>query len=123
MMWWVSPSPAGSCTPGCGRCCDGPAGPGTGKLRVGPLDIDPIARRVWLRGEPLVLSKKEFALLRALAAQPTRLFTREELFRGVWGFRAMGVRLARSTRTRFAFAASSTPPGTGSWSTLGCQTY
>ena len=64
--------------------------PGTGKLRVGPLEIDPIARRVWLRGEPVELSKKEFALLRALAAEPTRVFTREELLRGVWGFRAMG---------------------------------
>ena len=64
--------------------------PGTGKLRVGPLEIDPIARGVWLRGEPLELSKKEFALLRALAAEPTRVFTREELLRGVWGFRAMG---------------------------------
>ena len=64
--------------------------PGSGKLRVGPLDVDPISRRVWLRGEPLSLSKKEFALLRALAAEPTRVFTREELLRGVWGFRAMG---------------------------------
>jgi DNA-binding response OmpR family regulator len=64
--------------------------PGMGKLRVGPLDIDPIARRVWIRGEPVELSKKEFALLRALASEPTRVFTREELLRGVWGFRAMG---------------------------------
>jgi DNA-binding response OmpR family regulator len=36
------------------------------------------------------LSKKEFALLRALAAEPTRVFTREELLRGVWGFRSLG---------------------------------
>ena len=56
----------------------------------GPLDIDPIARRVWIQGEPVELSKKEFALLRALASEPTRVFTREELLRGVWGFRAMG---------------------------------
>jgi len=45
---------------------------------------------VWLRGEPVALSKKEYALLRALSAEPTRVFTREELLRGVWGFRAMG---------------------------------
>ncbi len=38
----------------------------------------------------MALSKKEFALLRALAGEPTRVFTREELLRGVWGFRAMG---------------------------------
>ncbi len=64
--------------------------PGMGRLRVGALELDPIARQVWVRGELVDLSKKEFALLRALAGEPTRVFTREELLRGVWGFRAMG---------------------------------
>ncbi|PZS12154.1 MAG: DNA-binding response regulator [Solirubrobacterales bacterium] len=64
--------------------------PRSGRMRVGSLEVDPLARQAWLAGEPLVLSKKEFALLRALAAEPTRVFTREELLRGVWGFRAMG---------------------------------
>jgi DNA-binding response OmpR family regulator len=64
--------------------------PGLGRLRIGALEVDPMARQVWLRGQPVALSKKEFALLRALAAEPTRVFTREELLRGVWGFRAMG---------------------------------
>jgi DNA-binding response OmpR family regulator len=64
--------------------------PHLGRLKVGSLEIDPLGRQVWLSGEPLALSKKEFALLRALAAQPTRVFTREELLRGVWGFRSMG---------------------------------
>jgi DNA-binding response OmpR family regulator len=60
-----------------------------GRLRVGRLEIDPPSRQVWLGGEPVVLSKKEFALLRALAADPTRVFTREELLRGVWGFQVI----------------------------------
>ena len=64
--------------------------PGSGRIRVGPLELDVLARQVWLGGERLALSKKEFALLRALAAEPTRVFTREELLRGVWGFRALG---------------------------------
>ena len=64
--------------------------PGTGRLRIGSLELDPLSRQVWLGGEPVALSKKEYALLRALAAEPTRVFTREELLRGVWGFRAMG---------------------------------
>ena len=64
--------------------------PRLGRLRVGSLEIDPLSRQVWLRGEPLRLSKKEFALLRALASEPTRVFTREELLRGVWGFRSIG---------------------------------
>jgi DNA-binding response OmpR family regulator len=65
--------------------------PKQGRLRVGSLEIDPLSRQVWVRGQPLSVSKKEFALLRALASEPTRVFTREELLRGVWGFRTMGV--------------------------------
>jgi DNA-binding response OmpR family regulator len=64
--------------------------PRMGRLRVGSLELDSVARQVWLRGDPVKLSKKEFALLRALATEPTRVFTREELLRGVWGFRSMG---------------------------------
>lgn len=61
-----------------------------GRLRIGPLEIDPPSRSVTLRGSPVVLSQKEFALLRALAVQPTRVFTKEELLREVWGFRSLG---------------------------------
>ena len=32
--------------------------PGMGRLRVGPLELDPLSRQVWLRGEPLDLSKQ-----------------------------------------------------------------
>jgi DNA-binding response OmpR family regulator len=64
--------------------------PATGRLRVGSLELDPLSRQVWVRGTPVALSKKEYALLRALAGEPTRVFTREELLRGVWGFMAMG---------------------------------
>ena len=64
--------------------------PGSGRLRVGPLEVDPLSRTVEIDGRPIHLSKKEFALLRALAEDPTRVFTREELLRGVWGFRSLG---------------------------------
>ena len=61
-----------------------------GRLRVGELDLDPVAREVRLRGARVRLSQKEFALLRRLAAEPTRVFTKAELLRDVWGFRAFG---------------------------------
>src|SRR4051794_7875292 len=61
-----------------------------GKLRVGDLEVDPVSRDVRLRGAPVDLSGKEFALLRALAADPTRVFTKAELLRDVWGFRSLG---------------------------------
>lgn len=64
--------------------------PRTARLRIGPLEIDSLGRQAWLHDEPLKLSKKEFALLRALADDPTRVFTREELLRGVWGFQTLG---------------------------------
>jgi DNA-binding response OmpR family regulator len=64
--------------------------PGTGPIRIGPLEVDVLSRQVWIHGEPISLSKKEFALLRALASEPTRVFTREELLRGVWGFQSLG---------------------------------
>jgi len=62
----------------------------TGRLRVGDLDIDPQARTARLRGEALALSQKEFALLRMLAGEPARVFTKEELLRQIWGFRHLG---------------------------------
>jgi DNA-binding response OmpR family regulator len=62
----------------------------TTRLRFGPLEVDPFARLVRLHGDPVALSNKEFALLRALAGDPMKVFTREELLRGVWGFKASG---------------------------------
>jgi DNA-binding response OmpR family regulator len=63
---------------------------GHGRLRVGELELDPVAREVRLRGRRVDLSQKEFALLQALAADPTRVLTKEELLRDVWGFRSLG---------------------------------
>lgn len=55
-------------------------------LRVGPLTIDPAARTVHAAGRPVELSRLEFDLLRTLAAEPGRVFAREELLRIVWGY-------------------------------------
>jgi DNA-binding response OmpR family regulator len=62
----------------------------SGLVRVGELEIDPVSRDVRVAGRSTTLSQKEFALLLALAAQPTRVFTKEELLRDVWGYRSMG---------------------------------
>jgi DNA-binding response OmpR family regulator len=59
---------------------------GIGRVRVGALELDPRSREVWVRGEPIHLSRKEFALLALLAGAPTYTFTRAELLREVWGF-------------------------------------
>jgi len=61
-----------------------------GLLRVGELEVDPVARSTTLRGRRVELAAKEFALLRTLASAPTRVFTKDELLRDVWGFQAQG---------------------------------
>ena len=61
-----------------------------GQLRIGELTIDPTSRQVFLRGKPVALAAKEFALLQTLISAPTRVFTKDELLRDVWGFRARG---------------------------------
>ena len=63
---------------------------GAGRLRVGELEVDPGPRTCRLRGAVVALSQKEFALVRTLAAEPTRVFTKDELLRTIWGFRHVG---------------------------------
>jgi DNA-binding response OmpR family regulator len=61
-----------------------------GLMRIGELTIDPHTRSVRLRGQPVHLSAKEFALLQALAVEPSRVVSKQELLRDVWGYRAIG---------------------------------
>ena len=61
-----------------------------GPCRVGEILIDPARRSVQVGGRKVDLSNKEFSLLRALAADPTRVFSKEELLRDVWGYRSLG---------------------------------
>jgi DNA-binding response OmpR family regulator len=69
------------------------APPPPATLEVGDLAVDTLARVVTVRGEPVHLAGKEFELLSALAAEPHRVFTKDELLRDVWGYRSF-------TRTR-----------------------
>jgi DNA-binding response OmpR family regulator len=61
-----------------------------GVMRVGELEIDPTERRVTLAGRAVDVGRREFELLRALAAEPTRVFPKAELLRDVWGYAAVG---------------------------------
>lgn len=58
----------------------------SGLVRIGALRIDLAAREVWLEDDRVSLTGKEYDLLRCLAAEPTRVFTRAELLRDVWGY-------------------------------------
>ncbi len=72
---------------------------GQGVLRVGELTLDPVTRAVRLSGRRIELSAKEFALLHALAEEPTRVYGKQELLRDVWGYLSAG-----KTRTLDAHA-------------------
>jgi DNA-binding response OmpR family regulator len=58
-----------------------------GPVRVGEMMIDPSRRKVTVGDREVHLAKKEFTLLRVLASDPTRVFSKDELLRDVWGFR------------------------------------
>jgi DNA-binding response OmpR family regulator len=79
------------------RRCQGRAAGGV--LVVGELTLDPSAREVRMGDRALILSAKEFALLHALAREPTRVLTKAELLRDVWGYQSLG-----ATRTVDAHA-------------------
>jgi len=58
-------------------------------VRVDGIEIDHRQRTVRVAGRPVRLSAKEYSLLCMLAAEPTRVFTKEELLREVWGYRSI----------------------------------
>jgi DNA-binding response OmpR family regulator len=54
-------------------------------LRVGPLKVDPLRHEVTANGTPIDTTPGEFRLLAAMAAQPDRVFTREQLLENLHG--------------------------------------
>ena len=54
-------------------------------IETGELKIDPARRTVELRGEPVQVTYVEFELLRALAANPGRVYSRQLLLEALWG--------------------------------------
>jgi two-component system response regulator RegX3 len=54
-------------------------------LRGGPVELDVDRHEMRIRGEPMPLPPKEFALLEVLLRLKGRLLTREQLIAEVWG--------------------------------------
>jgi len=63
----------------------GEVGPRPDRLRVGALVIEPSSMSVTVRGEPVVLTANEFALVHALAQRPGRVLDREQLLQLLHG--------------------------------------
>jgi two-component system, OmpR family, response regulator MprA len=55
-------------------------------LRFGDLELDPSARQVTRGGEPIELTRTEFALLELFMLNPRQVLTRSMIFERVWGY-------------------------------------
>jgi len=58
--------------------------------RAGRVTADLATRRVTVGELSVALAGKEYELLVKLMTDPTRVFTKEQLLREVWGFRSLG---------------------------------
>ncbi len=59
-------------------------------IEIRGLKIDKTAHRVFVNGEEVQFTTKEFDLLTFLAEHPDRVFSKEELFRRIWNMESVG---------------------------------
>lgn len=59
-------------------------------LQAGEILVDRATRCVTVAGRRVLLPAREYELLVKLASEPTRVFTKDELLKEVWGFRSLG---------------------------------
>ena len=59
-------------------------------LEVGPIRLDTERREVVMDGQAIELTAREFDLLAFLMHAPGRVFTREQIYEGVWGYSYLG---------------------------------
>ena len=60
------------------------------KIEIRGLSMDKSSRRVFINEKEISLTTKEFDLLVFLAANPNKVFTKEELFERIWGIDSQG---------------------------------
>ncbi len=59
-------------------------------IEIGDIAIYDAAHDIKRRGVSVDLTAREFALLKTMASSPDRVFSREELLSGVWGYEYFG---------------------------------
>jgi DNA-binding response OmpR family regulator len=81
-------------------------------MTAGPIAADLATRCVTVDGASISLAGKEYELLLKLMTDPTRVFTKEQLLREVWGFRSLGrTRTLDSHASRLRRKLSVAAPG------------
>lgn len=84
-----------------------------GVLEADGLRIDPIARELFVDGQPVELTPREFDLLHFFARNPGKVFSRIDLLNQVWGYRHDGYEHTVNThinRLRIKVEADSANP-------------
>jgi DNA-binding response OmpR family regulator len=61
-----------------------------GLVEYGPLALNPLTYQASLAGRPLDLTYMEYELLKYLAQNPGRVFSRETILSAVWGYEYFG---------------------------------
>ena len=69
-------------------------------LHAANLTIDTTARTTTIDDNPVALTRLEFDLLAALAAQPNRTYTKQELYQDIWGYQPAASRTLETHATR-----------------------
>nr|WP_077368031.1 response regulator transcription factor [Anaerosalibacter sp. Marseille-P3206] len=59
-------------------------------IQIDDFTINPLGRKLTVRGNEVNLTAKEFDLLLLLASNPGKVFTREELLETIWGYEYFG---------------------------------
>lgn len=63
----------------------GSVAPDHATLSFGAWELDPTERTLQVAGEPVELTRIEFALLETMMRHPRRVFSKQELFESAWG--------------------------------------
>jgi two-component system, OmpR family, response regulator len=62
------------------------AGRARPRLSNGPITVDPATREVWLEGEEVALSAKEYAVLYVLLERPGAILSRQQIEERIYGW-------------------------------------
>ncbi|MCI8810737.1 MAG: response regulator transcription factor [Oscillibacter sp.] len=55
-------------------------------VNAGQIMLQPVSHKVYIRGQEITLTHKEYELLHFLMANPGQIFSREQLLNRVWGY-------------------------------------
>ena len=55
-------------------------------VNAGQIILQPVSHKVYIRGQEITLTHKEYELLHFLMANPGQIFSREQLLNRVWGY-------------------------------------